>query len=664
MSTMMFAPDMERAETSAMRAFRRVCEAATGLKLEDYQVFHDFSVGSFREFWDLLLQSSGLLYEGSRDPVCTSDDMEHSVFFPEVRLNYVENLLRHADADPDRVAVRACTESGDPLVLTRGELRTRVARLASALRRRGVVPGDRVVAVARNTADTTVACLAALSLGAIWSSVGTDLEAELVLARFKPLRPKVLMAHTQFPYQGRTTSLVERVGTLTAGLQSLELLVSLDQDLDVGVPAQVSHGALAELESEEPEARFEAPRFPFNHPLFILFSSGTTGAPKCIIHGAGGTLLEHDKELRLHTDLRQEDRLFVHTTAGWMMWNWQLSALLTGAELVLYDGAVSYPEADALWKLIGRERVTAFCTSPAYLHYCRDSGVVPKEQADLSSLRLMLSTGAVLFDAQYDWVAENVKPLALHSISGGTDILGCFVMGHPELPVYRGESPCVGLGFDVRALPPPPDTTGTMVPPPSEGLVGDLICATPFPSRPIGFFEDADGTKLHNAYFAEHRGVWTHGDRIELTVRGTARILGRTDGVLNVLGLRIGPAEIYHVLQEFPEITAAMALEQLAPREPGGSRMILLVVLAKGATLDRTLTLRVKKALRSKASPAHVPAVIASVSALAVTRNGKESVAAARAALNGHPVRNLGALRNPECLDEIRNHPALRLASD
>jgi acetoacetyl-CoA synthetase len=337
-----------------------------------------------------------------------------------------------------------------------------------------------------------------------------------------------------------------------------------------------------------------------------------------------------------------------------MMWNWQLSALVTGAEILLFDGSVSHPAEDALWQLVSREQVTVFGTSPAYLQYCRDLGMVPRARASLSRLRAMMSTGSILHDSLYDWVRENVGELPLQSISGGTDIIGCFVLGNPTLPVVRGEAQCVSLGLDVRALM-------------ADGRFGsgpgELVCAAPFPSRPVGLFGDRDGERFHDAYFSQNPGLWTHGDLLELTPSGGARILGRSDGIMNVRGIRVGPAEIYGVLEHVPEVVEGMAVEQTAPREPGGSRIVLLVVLKPGLTLDRALTLRIKKELKTRASAAHVPAVVAQVPEVPITLNNKRSERAARDVLNGLWPKNVDALRNPGVLTVLRDHPELQVKS-
>jgi acetoacetyl-CoA synthetase len=384
------------------------------------------------------------------------------------------------------------------------------------------------------------------------------------------------------------------------------------------------------------------PRLPFNHPLWVMFSSGTTGPPKAMVHGAGGSLIEHVKEHRLHGDLRPGDVLYFHTTTAWMMFNWQLSALAVGAHIVLYDGPVSGPET--LWELVADHGVTVFGTSPPYLQSCQDAGYRPAAEVDLSRLRAVLSTGAVLHDWQFDWVREAVGPVPLQSISGGTDIIGCFVLGHPERPVEQGHCQSLSLGLDVAAV----DDDGR----PVFGQVGELVCRRPFPSRPLGFLRDPDGTRFHDAYFADHAGLWTHGDMIAIEHDGSARMHGRSDGVLNIDGIRIGPAEIYRILRAMPELVDALAVEQLTG---GDSRLLLLVVLRPGHTFDDVLAGQIRARLRTEGSAAHVPQVIVPVDELPTTHNGKRSERAARDAVNGAPVRNLAALKNPGSLDAIRD---------
>jgi acetoacetyl-CoA synthetase len=653
-----YEPVTGELERSQLGAFLRFCEGRLGRAFGDERALYRFSVDEGARFWGLFAEWAGLRLGGEREPVIEGDAVERAAFFPRARLSYVDHLLRPAggvDAAPTATAVVGVDETGWRQELTREELSRQVGRVAAALGRRGVGPGDRVLGLCRNTPRTLVAYLATLAVGATWSAAAPDMGSELVLARAGQVGPKLLFADARYPYHGQARDNRERLVALAGQLPSLERIVVLDDEALEGSPAAVE--AFGALLAEGGEAEGPLAEFEFNHPLLILFSSGTTGVPKCIMHGAGGTLLEHVKELRLHCDLGPGDRLLFHTTAGWMMYNWLVSALATGAAIVLYDGSVSYPDDDSLFSIVARERVTVFGTSAAYLGYCRDAGVDPAAGLDLSALRLICSTGSVLSEPLYDWVADKVARVPLHSISGGTDIVGCFVMGSPGRPVYRGESPSVGLGLDVRVARR--EGGGVVFErAPAEGSVtGELVCAAPFPSRPLGLYGDQSGARFHEAYFSQHDGVWTHGDAIELTSRGTARILGRSDGVLNVRGVRIGPGEIYRVLEAFPEIKAAAAVEQIASAEVGGSRLVLLLVMAERGSLARPFVLKVKKELASRASRSHVPEVIAEVSDLPRTHNGKMSERAARDAVNGREAANRDALRNPEILAEIMMHP-------
>ncbi|MBM4394783.1 MAG: acetoacetate--CoA ligase [Deltaproteobacteria bacterium] len=647
-----WTPDPAVAARSGLAAFQAWCGERTGRNRPDWQAFQRWSVASFRDFWALFLEWSGLAFGGDPSEVCRGDAVETATFFPDLRLSYAENLLRPLPGAGDGAeAVRFADEAGAREVLARGELRRRVRAVAEGLRRLGLREGDRVVAIARNDAAGNVACLAATSLGAAWSSVSPDIGTGAVLARFTQLDPTVLFCCGSYPYQGVPRPIGDRVRELAAAIPSLRQVVALDPDPATGEGTGRPVATLADLALTPADDPAPWPRFPFNQPLFILFSSGTTGAPKCIVHGAGGTLLQHVKEHRLHCDLRPGDRLFFATSAGWMMWNWQISCLASGITSVLRDGSATHPTDDALWRFAADEGVTAFGTSAAYVQYLRDAEIVPRERADLSRLRSIMSTGSVLPDSAYPWARDNVGRVPVQSISGGTDLVGCFVLGNPALPVWPGEAQCLGLGMDVAALGP----DGL----PVTDAPGELVCRTPFPSRPVRFWNDPEGKRFHDAYFAQNEGVWTHGDRVVLTGRGTARVLGRSDGVLNVRGIRIGPAEITTVATTFEQVRAAMALEQAAPREPGGSRLVLLLVMAPGAALDRPLVLRIKKELSTRCSMNHVPAVVAAVPDLPATFNGKVSERAARDVLNGRPVENLAALRNPESLDAIRAHPDL-----
>lgn len=641
-----FHPDDQVVARSQLSAFMQWCEARTGQQLPDHAAMDRFSVKEFQNFWRVFLEWCHVPQDGAVEPVCVGEACETARFFPNLRLNYTECLLA---GSPDQPVLTACHAGGSRDRFTRGTLRVPVARLATWLQDLGVRRGDHVVAIARNNAEAVIAALATAAVGATFASCAPDMGVVAILARFAPLDPVVLFGCLGAEPWDLGASVAERVEGTAAGLPSLAAIVALDDGSLVAGETTVPVHRLADLLHDAADGE-DGPgwlRHPFNQPLFTMFSSGTTGPPKCIQHGAGGTLLEHVKEHRLHCDFAPGDKLFFQTSCGWMMWNWQLSALASGVELVLYDGPIEGP--DTFWRIVAKERVTVFGTNPAYLHFCEEKGFSPGRMFDLSALRAMLSTGSILYARQYDWVSSHVKKtMPLQSISGGTDIIGCFVLGNPNLPVHRGEAQCRSLGLDVRSLHDDP-----------EARIGELVCANPFPSRPLGFHGDADGTRFHAAYFAQNPGFWTHGDLIEATPHGGWRLHGRSDGVLNVRGIRIGTAEIYRILADIEEIREAMAVEQQAEQEPGGTRMVLLVVLRKGMVLDNALTKHIRAELARCGAPAFVPARIAQVEALPVTFSGKRSEAAARDAVNGRLARNRDALQNPECLDAIARHPAV-----
>jgi acetoacetyl-CoA synthetase len=643
---MAVVPHAQEVEPAQLVAFIRHCAMKTGYSFGEYADFERFAVRDFKKFWQLFVAWSRLPVEGALEPACLGATCESAQFFPGLRLSYAESLL-DAGPDGDRPALTALG-GGRRRQLSMRELRDRVMRLAAGLRELGIRPGDHVVAILRNDGEAVVAALATAAVGGVFSSCGPDMGSFAVLNRFSQLEPVLMIAHLEPAPHDTGTPLSERVGEIAAGLPSLRAIIALDGNAtaNLQIPVHSLRDLLAHLQADVDCWQ----RFPFNHPLFAMFSSGTTGKPKCILHGAGGTLLEHVKEHRLHCDLRSGDKLFFQTNCAWMMWQWQLSALASGAEIVLYDGPLD--RADTLWRIVAEERVTVFGTNPAYLKMCENAGLVPRREFDLRALRSILSTGSILYDQQFDWVSEQVSPaIPLQSISGGTDIIGCFVLGNPLLPVRRGEAQCRSLGLDVRSLPPPDDP---------KAAVGELVCANPFPSRPVGFAADPDGSRFHKAYFSQNPGLWTHGDLIEFTKTDGSRLHGRSDGAINIRGIRIGPTEIYRILQDIPEVLEALAVEQRAENVPGGTRLVLLVILRAGTQLDGALVARIRRQLAQRGSTALVPDVVIRLDELPVTHNGKRSEAAARDAVNGLPVTNRAALRNPACLAPLAGHPALR----
>lgn len=621
--------------------FRVRCTALTERDLTTPQDLHRWSVEHFRDFWGEFLLWADLAWEGSAETVCAGDDAETARFFPGVRLNYAENLLRPLPGvDDDAVALTSLHDHGAEH-LTRAALRRRVTAAATALAAAEVSTGDRVVVIAPNTAATVVAVLATAALGAAVSTAMPDMGPTALLGRLEQVEPAVLV--------------VDRAGsrdwagapgdTLAALLDALPTVRTVflldDQPLPAtdGIPVHGLH--TTDEETDGPPAAW--PRLPFDSPLFVMFTSGTTGPPKAMVHGIGGTLLEHLKEHLLHLDLGPGDVYLHHSTTAWMVWNRQLSALGAGCRIVLSDRALTGPES--LWELVAEQGVTMLGTSPAYLQLCQDAGYRPRDAVDLSALRAVLSSGAVLHDWQFDWVADAVGDLPLQSISGGTDIIGAFVLGHPELGVRRGRIQSRGLGMDVAAI----NAQGREL----VGEVGELVCRNPFPSRPVAFLRDPDGARRHAAYFAANPGLWTHGDLIEFDPDGSSRLHGRSDGVLNVDGVRIGPTEIYAVLRQITGVRDTMAVEQRHPTVPGAARLALLVVLDDGVQLSADMARSIRANLRRQASAAHVPSLILPVPALPLTHNGKKSERAARYVLDGEPVANLTALKNPDSVDGI-----------
>ncbi len=603
------------------------------------------------DFWWLLWDFCDVVaYEKGDVTVEHFDRMPGAKWFPQARLNFAKNLLRYRD---DHLAIISWDERGRRGTLTYAELFVQVAQVAAALNEAGVVRGDRVAAYMANVPETIVAMLAAASLGAVWSSCSPDFGVQAAHDRLGQIEPRVLFASDGYLYNGKPIDCTERIADLAQRIPSLEKVVVVP--FDAASPRSVAHTRNAVLWSNfigahESVTEIQFARLTFDHPLYILYSSGTTGLPKCMVHGAGGTLLQHMKELVLHTDVRRADRLFYFTTCGWMMWNWLVSGLATGATLVLYDGSPFAPNDVVLWDMAEQEGVSIFGTSAKYLALAEKRGVRPRETQKLPELRAILSTGSTLLPESYDYVYRAIKTdVCVSSISGGTDIVSCFALGNPTQPVVRGELQTRGLGMSVEVF----DSQGQSV---ARGEKGELVCTMPFPSMPVGFWNDPDGARYRAAYFEHYPGVWRHGDWVELTDRGTMIFHGRSDATLNPGGVRIGTAEIYRRVEQIEEVLESVVVAQ---RHEGDVRVVLFVRLRDGLTLDDDLRDRIRRDIRKHASPHHVPRVIAQVNDIPRTVSGKISEIAVTRVIHGEPVDNRDALANPEALGEFEGRPEL-----
>ena len=652
MSDPIWQPSSERVREANLTAFMRWLSEKDLARVADYRALHAWSVAEPAAFWAAVWEFCGILASRRWDLVV--DDprrMPGARWFGGARLNFAENLLRYRD---DEAALVAWNENGPYRRLTHAALYDEVARVALALREQGVQRGDRVVGFMPNIPETVVAMLAAASLGAVWSSCSPDFGVKGVLDRFGQIAPKVLFAADGYTWAGKRIDLRRRVAEIVEQLDSLQRVVVVGYvDPDAGVehiPHAVPYRALLGERAESAGAAISFEQLPFDHPLYIMYSSGTTGLPKCMVHGAGGTLIQHLKELVLHTDLKRHDRIFYYTTCGWMMWNWLVSSLAVGASVLLYEGSPFHATPTVLFDLAQRERMTAFGTSAKYLAMAQKHGLRPAETHDLGALRAILSTGSPLAAESYDWVYARVKPdLCLASISGGTDLISCFALGNPIGAVHRGELQALGLGMRVEVY----DGAGNSV----VGQQGELVCTRAFPSMPVGFWNDPDGAKYRGAYFEHYPGVWRHGDWAEITPRGGLIIYGRSDATLNPGGVRIGTAEIYRHVEQLDQVLESLVIGQAWNDDV---RVVLFVRLREGVVLDATLEEQIRKQIRDNASPRHVPAKIIAVADIPRTISGKISELAVREVVHGRPVRNADALANPEALELFRDLAVLR----
>lgn len=619
---------------------------------DDYHRLHQWSITELETFWQSVWDFCGLRCDTPAEKVLSGRTMPGAKWFPGMRLNFAANLLAAAEAEQrDQEAVVALCETREPLRRSYRELRADVGALEAFLRGQGVGVGDRVAGVVTNGYEALVGMLAATSMGAVWSSASPDFGVNAILDRFSQIEPTALILVNGYGYGGKVFPRQEEFAGLIAGLDSLRCVVSVPQ-----LPDQrpVAGPLVTPWASALAQGAGQAPSFaplPPDHPVYILYSSGTTGKPKCIVHGAAGLLINHAKELMLQGDIGPTDRFLYFTTCGWMMWNWQASGLLTGATLVTVDGSPGYPGLDMLWQTVAKEKVTHFGTSARFIAGCRKAELTPAQALDLSALRVVFSTGSPLLPEDYDWFYEYGAPgVLLGSIAGGTDICACFVGSTPLLPVRRGEIQCRFLGVDAVAF----DEEGRML---EEGR-GELVCRQPLPSMPVSFWNDPDGKRYRSAYFDTFPGVWAHGDFIRFTEHGGAIIYGRSDATLNPGGVRIGTAEIYRQV----ETEAAVKDSLVVGRNiEGDVEVVLLIVPAEGDNISEDLKKRIKTGIREGASPRHVPRHIVAVPDIPYTRSGKKVELAVARLLNGSAQSdNRDALANPEALDQIQD----RLASE
>lgn len=644
MAKLLWTPSDERIKGTNMYRFMNFINEKYNKKISEYKHLYEWSIENIPDFWVSLWEFADIKASKQFDQVIDDlNKMPGAKWFSGARLNFAENLLHYRD---DQIALIFKGEEQESTSITYAQLYDEVARIAKSLKEAGVQVGDRVVGFMPNMPETIIAMLAATSLGATWSSCSPDFGIKGVLDRFGQIQPKVLFTANGYSFKGKHIDSLERISNILKELPSIVKLVVVpytEQHPDIkGIPNAILY---KDFRSSESNLEIEFEQLPFNHPLYIMYSSGTTGLPKCMVQSAGGILIHHLKELMLHSDLKREDTIFYFTTCGWMMWNWLVSSLAVGATLVLFDGNPFHPVPGALWKMAQDEKVTIFGTSAGYLAALQNAGVKPGEEYDLRPLKALLSTGSPLSIESFEYVYREIKEdIQLASIAGGTDLNGCFALGNPMGSVYAGELQCRGLAMKVMAF----DENGK----PVNNQQGELVCAAPFPSMPIYFWNDPDFEKYHSAYFDVYPAIWRHGDYIIITDRGGVVMYGRSDATLNPGGVRIGTAEIYRQMDQIEEIEDSVVVSQNWKNDV---RVILFVKMAEGYELSENLKNKIKNTIRTNASPRHVPAKILAVKDVPYTLNMKKVEIAVRKVIHNQPVLNKDALKNPEALDYYAN---------
>jgi acetoacetyl-CoA synthetase len=653
MKTPLWIPSEERVIHSNMYAFMKHAEQVAGKTFKEYKDLYNWSVSEIEEFWKLIWEISGIIHSYQYSSVLKNKSMPGAIWFVGAKLNFAENLLKYRDS---HIAIISSRENFPDIKITYKELYELTASVAYNLRKMGITKGDRIAGFITNIPEAIIAMLAATSIGAIWSSCSPDFGYQGVLDRFGQIKPKVLFAIESYYYNGKKIDCSEKIKLITDNIPELEKIILVkdfsdlktDSDSDFNLGKKVIYfDSLLNNRSES--LKFE--QVSFNHPIYIMYSSGTTGIPKCIVHGAGGTLLQHFKEHSLHTNLLREDTITYFTTCGWMMWNWLISSLQIGATVFLYDGSPSHPNIKILWQKIEENNISIFGTSPRFISICEKAGLIPQNEFNLSSLKTLLSTGSPLPEESYHWVYKNVKQdLQLSSISGGTDIISCFMLGCPILPVYKSEIQGRGLGMKVEAF----DDTGK----PILNEKGELVCTEPFPSMPVSFWNDLDGSKYMIAYFNYYPGIWRHGDYIEITETGGVIVYGRSDATLKPGGIRIGTSEIYRVVEQMDEVADSLVIGQ---KWENDIRIIMFVVLRGNRLLTKELTEKIKQQIRNETTPRHIPAKIIQITDIPRTISGKKVEIAVTKIIHGEPVENKDALANPESLSQFYNINALTI---